>query len=353
MRSVFTLALASLLTTPFVWAVAPSQPVWALSRPDVVVPQGQTLPFALPPQGAGIERLVVGDGNVAEVLQLPNQNRLVLINGKKAGITNFLVWLTGMSMPYNYKVEVVPSVRDESIAVQLQVLELTQRKTGNVGVNWSQSLGFSEATPNMPFRLGLPVRTEQLQASLKLLAQQRDVHVLAQPTLVIQNGKKAEFLAGGELPIPIAQGGLNGPVNYSVQFHPYWIKLEVEPKLEEDNAVTLALRPEVSAVDQENAIKLQTLSVPAIATRWVNTSVRLKSGESIAIAGLLRKERNRVASKLPWLGDLPFIGYVFGNAEYDERESELVFLVTPLLVNNNNSVDFKRPFVPNPPIPRP
>lgn len=320
----FTAAAAVAAT---VAAVSPA-PAFA-QKPQIVVPLGQTTVVQAP---EGVDRIVVGDSNIAEVVQLPG-GRDILINGKKPGFTNFLVFLPRGGFR-DYKLEVLSNRRDETIAVRVQVLEVTERKTGNVGVRWSESVGIKEAAPSAPFKFGLPIRQDVLEARLNLLSQGRDVKLLAQPTLVIQNGKKASFLAGGELPIPLAQTTGAG-VNYSIEWKQFGIKLDVEPTLEGNDTITMALRPEVSSLDQENAVDLQQISLPSISTRWASTTVQLQSGESIVIAGLMRNEKFRVASKLPFLGDIPLVGYLFGSASYDERVSELVFVVSPQVITNN------------------
>lgn len=308
--------------------VATAAPAVAQQRPDIVIPQGQTTVVSIP---NGVERVVVGDANVVDVVQLPG-SRDLLINGKNAGFTNFLVWPSRGSI-LNYKIQVLSQRRDETIAVRVQVLEATERKTGNIGVRWSDSVGITEATPSAPFKFGLPVRNELLQASLQLLAQDRDIKVLAAPTLVIQNGQKGSFLAGGELPIPLAQN-TGGGIAYTVEWRQFGVKLDVEPRLEGDKII-MALRPEVSSIDPENAINLQNLQVPGLATRWAQTTVQIQNGESIVIAGLLRNDKTKTMSKLPILGDIPIIGHLFGSTTYDDRVSELVFVVTPQIVTNN------------------
>lgn len=327
----FKRTLAAAIAATSVVLVAPAAHA---AKPDIVIPRGQTTVFSVP---EGVDRVVVGDATVAEVVVLPGQNRDILINAKTPGFTNFLVWSSRGGPPRSYKLEVLSASRDETIAVRIEVLEVTNRKTGNVGVRWNDQLGFAEATPNAPFRFGLPVRTEVLAAQLKMLSQDRDVRILARPTLVAQSGKKASFLAGGELPIPIIQSS-GGALSYSVDWKQFGIKLDVAPRLEASDTITMDLRPEVSNVDQENAVSFQNLQVPAIATRWAQTSVTLSNGESVVIAGLLRTEKFRVSSKVPWVGDIPLLGYMFGSAQYDERTSELVFVVTPTVVVNNQVV---------------
>lgn len=327
-RNTFARAALLAFTAVAATVVAPA-PAWAV-RPDITIPLGQTMILNAPD---GAERVVVGDESLAQVIALPN-GREILINAKKPGFTNFLVFPKNGGAAKSFRLEILAVARDESIAVRIQVLEVTERKTGNVGVRWSDSVGITEAAPNAPFRFGLPVRSQLITATLNTLSQDRDIKILAQPTLVIQNGKKGEFLAGGQLPIPLLQA-TSGGTSYTIEWKDYGIKLECTPRLEGNDTITMALRPEVSTIDLENAILLSNLSVPALATRWAKTEVQMQSGESIVIAGLMRNERTRLASKVPFLGDLPFIGYLFGSASYDERMSELVFIVTPTVVVKN------------------
>lgn len=325
-------SLATTVTSAFIAStcvLATATPAWAV-KPEIIIPLGQTTLLTIP---EGVDRLVVGDTSIADVVVLPGQTRDILINARKPGFTNFLVWPTRGTVK-NYKLEVLSSSRDETIAVRIQVLEVTERKGGHVGVRWSDAVGITEAAPGAPFRFGLPVRNDLITATLNTLAQDRDIKVLAQPTLVIQNGKKGTFMAGGELPIPLIQATAGGSA-YTIEWKPFGVKMEVEPRLEGNNTITMKLKPEVSSVDTENAIQLKDISVPAIATRSVETSVQVQNNESIVIAGLLRTERVRSTNKLPFLGDIPLIGYLFGSVQYDERASELVFIVTPTVVINN------------------
>lgn len=320
-----TAAFLAAAVSPIVMAA----PAYAV-RPDITLPLGQTTVINIP---QGVQRVVVGDTTVADVALLPGQDRTLLINGKAPGFTNFLVFPNSGPV-MNYRLEVQTERRSEMIAVRVQVLELTNRKGGNVGVRWSDNVGVTEATPNAPFRFGLPVRDSLITATLNMLAQDRDIKVLANPTLIIQNGKKGTFQAGGQLPIPILQTSTTG-TTYTIEWKEYGVKLECNPHLEGENQIQMHLKPEVSTIDQENAVQLKDLQVPAVATRMAETDVQIHGGESIVIAGLLRTEKTRLGSHLPFIGDLPFLGYLFGSAQYDERQSELVFIVSPQVVTNN------------------
>jgi len=307
-----------------------SEPAAAQS-PDIVVPLGTTLLLTIPD---GVERIVVGDSSIADVVVVSGSgNREILVNGKKNGFTNFYVWPNrGPARPY--RLEVASNPRNESVAVRVQVIEATERRNGAAGIRWNDVVGFSEASPNAPFRFGLPIRNDVLKATLQTLAVDRDINVLAAPTLVIQNGKKGSFLAGGEVPVPLMQT-TGGGVAYTVEWKQFGVKLDVEPRLEGANDIVLRLKPEVSSVDAENAIQLRDLSVPGFSTRSAETTVTLREGESLVLAGLLRKDRIKTISKLPVLGDIPLLGNLFGSTQYDERASELVFIVTPSVVTRN------------------
>jgi Flp pilus assembly secretin CpaC len=308
--------------------VAPA-PAFAVT-PEISVPLGQTSVVEVPD---GVSRIVVGDTSVADVALLPGQDRELLVNGKAPGFTNVLVFFSHGGYR-SYRLEVQTERRSEMISVRIQALELTNRKSGQVGVRWSDAVGITEAAPSAPFRFGLPVRESLISATLNTLAQDRDIKVLANPTLVIQNGKKGMFQSGGQLPIPLLQTTSAGS-SYTIEWKEYGVKLEVEPHLEGENMIQMHLKPEVSTIDPENAIQLKDLSVPAISTRMAETYVQVRGGESLVIAGLLRTEKNRIGSHLPFLGDIPLLGYLFGSAAYDERQSELVFIVTPNVVVNN------------------
>lgn len=322
-RSLFQRSLVAFSTAAI--ALVAAAPAYA-ARPDIVIPKGQTTVASIP---EGVDRIVVGDDSVAQVVVLPGGQQ-ILINGKSPGFTNFIVFLAHGGFR-NYRLEVLQAGRDEQIAVRIKVLEVSKRKLGNVGVRWSDGVSWGESTPSAPFKFGLPVRTSLLDATLNTLAQSRDVKILAEPTLVVQNDQKASFMDGGELPIPIINNS-GGGITYTIEWKQYGVQLDATPRLEGDNSITMDLKPQVSSIDQENAIKLPNLSVPAIATRWAHTVVQLQGGQSIVIAGLLQNNSQRAGNSLPFLGDIPFLGYLFGSTEYDEQQSELVFVVSPSVV---------------------
>ncbi|MBI5606329.1 MAG: type II and III secretion system protein family protein [Deltaproteobacteria bacterium] len=152
--------------------------------------------------------------------------------------------------------------------------------------------------------------------------------VLAEPTLITQSGQKANFLAGGEFPIPYSSG--LGTV--SVEYKPFGVGLAFTPTVLSNGKIHMQVAPEVSELDFSNAVVVQGFLLPSINTRRVATSIELGDGQSFAIAGLLKEDVREVVSKFPVLGDIPILGSLFRSSAFRKNESELIVIVTPHLV---------------------
>ena len=154
------------------------------------------------------------------------------------------------------------------------------------------------------------------------------VTTLANPNLTAISGETGTFLAGGEVPIPIAQGF--GTV--SVEFKQYGVSLSYTPIVLADGRISLRVRPEVSQLDYSNAVTLNGTRVPGITTRRTETTVELGSGQSMMISGLLSNIHNNSYDKTPGLGDVPILGALLRSNQFQRNESELVIVITPYLV---------------------
>ena len=159
------------------------------------------------------------------------------------------------------------------------------------------------------------------------------VTTLANPNLTALSGETATFLAGGEIPIPLAQG--LGAV--SVDYKQYGISLAYTPTVLSDGRISLRVRPEVSQLDYSNAVTLSGTRVPGITSRRAETTLELGSGQSMMIGGLLSNSHNNTIDKTPFLGDLPIIGALFRSNGFQRNETELVIIITPYLVKPVNS----------------
>ncbi len=171
-----------------------------------------------------------------------------------------------------------------------------------------------------------------LGATLRLLQQRRLAEMLAEPNLLAINGKPASFLAGGEFPYPILQGGGGGLGQITVRFREFGIRLNFVPTLTSRGTIRLAVEPEVSSLDFANGLAVQGVLIPALATRRVQTEVELEAGQSFVIAGLLDNRVTETLAKVPGLGDIPLLGKLFQSRLRNKNNSELLVLVTPELV---------------------
>jgi pilus assembly protein CpaC len=150
---------------------------------------------------------------------------------------------------------------------------------------------------------------------------------LAEPNLVAESGKEASFLAGGEFPIPIAQGsGAN--IGVSVMFKEFGVRLSFTPVINGDR-IHLKVRPEVSTLDFANAVQLSGFRIPALTTRRTETEIELRDRQTFAIAGLLNNSMTNTMQKIPGIGDIPILGLLFRSKASQKNRTELVVMITP------------------------
>lgn len=155
------------------------------------------------------------------------------------------------------------------------------------------------------------------------------VKVLAEPTLVTMSGQEANFLAGGEFPIPVAQR--EGVI--SIDYKTFGVGLVFKPTVLSHDRIGLVVTPEVSDLDFSTAVSTGGgVAVPGLITRRASTTIELGDGQSFAIAGLLNENIREVVQKFPVLGDIPIIGALFRSSTFQKNETELVIIVTPHLV---------------------
>ncbi len=156
--------------------------------------------------------------------------------------------------------------------------------------------------------------------------------VLAEPTLITLSGKPANFLAGGEFPIPVPQSSGSGGTVITIDYKSFGVGLKFTPMVLGNGKINMQVAPEVSQLDFTNAVSIQGFLIPAITTRRVSTMIELADGQSFAIAGLLQDEVREVVRKFPVLGDIPILGALFRSSSFQKNETELIIIVTPHLV---------------------
>jgi pilus assembly protein CpaC len=189
-----------------------------------------------------------------------------------------------------------------------------------------------------------------LGLAIKALQSRGLFQSLAEPNLVAQSGKEASFLAGGEFPVPIAQGsGQNMAI--TVQFKEFGIRLNFTPVVNGDR-VQLKVRPEVSTLDFANAVVLNGFRIPALSTRRTETELELMDGQTFAIAGLMNNSMNSTMQKIPGIGDIPILGQLFRSKAAQKNQTELVVMITPQILRSNSpGVTNQLPRLPEPFLP--
>lgn len=173
---------------------------------------------------------------------------------------------------------------------------------------------------------------DSLRLTLQALEEKGLARTLAEPNLVALSGQEANFLAGGEIPIPVAQTGtLGGAI--TVEYKEFGVGLRFTPTVLDAEKVNLKLLTEVSSIDPTNSFTIGGgISVPAISTRRAGTTIEMADGQSFAIAGLMENNMANTIAQMPWLGDVPVLGALFRSTGYQRKETELVVVVTVRLV---------------------
>jgi pilus assembly protein CpaC len=171
-----------------------------------------------------------------------------------------------------------------------------------------------------------------LDAVIRALRTRGDFRSLAEPNLVTLEGETATFLAGGEFPFPSVQSGAGASDRVTIEWKEFGVRLNFTPWVTNDGRVRLNVQPEVSSLDFANGLQFAGYIVPAILTRRASTEVELRPGQHLAIAGLLDNQQEATVSKIPLLGDLPIIGTFFSMRERRDRQTELLVIVTPHIV---------------------
>lgn len=174
--------------------------------------------------------------------------------------------------------------------------------------------------------------TKSILVLFDALEQKGVVKTLAEPNLIAMSGDTASFLAGGEFPVPVSKATDDGGSTITVEFKEFGISLSFTPTVLDGGLINIMVAPEVSKIDPNNSVTLSGFEIPGLTTRRAKTTVELRDGESFAIAGLIQTDFQDTVRQFPLLGDVPVIGALFRNTDFERNESELVIVVTPHLV---------------------
>lgn len=198
---------------------------------------------------------------------------------------------------------------------------------GTTGGLLSSIFDVGQNTVSTDQRLSAALRVGDTRFLLRALEQKGLVKSLARPNLIAASGVTANFIVGGEFPVPIVTA--NTAV---IEFKPFGIRLGFTPTLNDFGSINLKITPEVSDLDFENAVVFSGFRIPALRTRRASTIVDLKPGQSLAIGGLISSDDRKSISKFPILGDIPVLGALFRSTNFTRNETDLIILVTPEIV---------------------
>jgi pilus assembly protein CpaC len=191
---------------------------------------------------------------------------------------------------------------------------------------------FGESFSDGLLRLSLTNDNSMFDALIKVLQSRGDFKSLAEPNLLTLPGQEASFLAGGEFPFPVLQGG-NLSSGVTIVFKEFGIRLRFTPTVTEGGSIRLHVAPEVSSLDFANGLTISGFQIPTILSRRAETDVELRDGQHLAIAGLMDNSMIKDVTKVPILGSIPVLGMFFRSSAARQNRSELLVVVTPRLID--------------------
>ena len=295
------------------------------------------------------KKVAIGNPDVADVTAVSDQE--ILVSAKASGNTNLIFISPDGSKQTQAVIVSSHNLKKSMVEMDVEIMEIENTSALKAGLSWGSiqpttettsatgvSLITGPVTPNNinigenypPPLLSFGTFSRQsLSASLQLLVNRGKAKILAKPKLLAVSGEDASFLAGGEVPY-ITQNSLGSS---NVEWKPYGVKLKVKPVIDADGNISAALRAEVSGLDPQNGVSTGNgVVVPALRTRWVETTVYMRGGSTLVIAGLIDEENQKLTSGIPLLSDIPILGELFRFTDNEHQQTELVIFVTPSLV---------------------
>lgn len=286
---------------------------------------GQSLLMRYP----GVKRVSASDGAIVDV-KVFDDTQEILVLGKKEGITDLRIWSRdGATVAYLIKVlgiadpaaVVTPSLQAKpTILIKAKLIEVKKATLRDIGIDWADIA----TGPQLKVPGKFATLSTAIDSTIHLLINNGNARLLAEPTLSCIDGGQADFLVGGEVPIPVH----NQDGALSVVFKQFGIILNVAPRTNAAGLIRTKLNVEVSSVDKA----IEVLGIPGFATRKTNTEMNVQSGETMIVAGLFSAEDAKTVAKLPGLGQVPVLGELFKSRQFRRGETELVVLVTPRII---------------------
>jgi Flp pilus assembly secretin CpaC len=328
-----------------------------LRVPEPVLTTTGTSPTAPPRTAEDVVRELsqaLGDSRVT--IRALNANTVAVegtVTPAQADRVRKIMTAIGAGMPVLDLLQVGAPVARQ-VLVKARVLEILRTKAKNLGFDWNQiagitTLSFLESrTPPIPLdRFGPLRRDTPVQSTLQAMEKLNLVRTLAEPNLVVMEGQQGSMLIGGEIPIPVAQGGATAGA-VTIQYREFGIQLGLRPTVIADDAVTLEVAPEVSTIDR--SVQVTTAQgaspIPGFRTRRAASVVTVRPNQTLAIGGLLQNDISQEMRRVPGLSRIPILGELFKSRDFVRNESELVILITPQVLQSGEPSGLSVPEVP-------
>lgn len=216
--------------------------------------------------------------------------------------------------------------------------------------NWSTAIDTANPFPITPAVDPAFVGTGKLRfgsssisGKLQALEQNGLLKTLAEPNLSALSGEQAQFLVGGEYPIPVSQTNTGTGTSIGVEFKTYGIALNFQPVVLDENRISLTVKTEVSELTSDGAVTISTLTIPALRVRRASTTLEIPSGGAMVLGGLIKDDVKQALSGTPGLLNLPILGTLFRSRDFQRSQSELVIFVQPLVVRPVAAAKLERP----------
>lgn len=320
------------------------------------VVKGKSLVLSYPEK---IQTVSLADQDIADVVSVTPTDLVVI--GKEVGVTSLAVW--GESKKYTmYDIKVERNISGQQVVLEVKVGEVNKTALSAYGLDFLMS----DSDPRHNIRNGDKVvvgtyaggvtspdpqsqdlvaqdgitgvikwlgNKKDLSAIIRALEQKGDMNLLANPQLLTLSGEKASFLVGGEVPVPIAQSvGAGGAPSVTVEWKEYGVRLNFVPTIIDTNLINLKISPEVSSLDWTNQVSFGGYNIPALRIRKADATVELNSEQSVVLGGLLSSEESKTIKRVPILGHIPILNFLFTKKESTKSETELLIIVSPRII---------------------
>jgi len=331
-RAISRLALVVALAVPSVAHAAKA------NNPQINVIVGQSVTHKLDTK---VKTVSIANSDIADVVVAGPQE--VLVNGKKIGLTTLVLW-DDANNSRTFNVTVRGPFSDQKIELRVKLAEVNRQKALELGFNFfgqTEHNGATWAGATSPVPIPADQAnalfsyikgTDQIAAAIKALETNGTLKILAEPTVIAASGEEAQFLSGGEIPVPVAVTPNGTGTTVTIEWKEFGTKVHFVPTIVDTGVINLVVSPEVSQLDYNNAVLLSGFRIPAIRVRRAQTTVELSDQESLVIGGLIQTTETKIHKRIPILGHIPLLGYLFTDVQTQKEESELLIVVSPRLV---------------------